>query len=188
MTLSSMSPVKNLNVLQVPHSWPPFSDTHLIEISAPNVQGTFLWVSKHHIWWQGCICHPHLLSGTLNVLQVPSFLTPSSRHNCNWDINMKLSGFLSWCNTKHHSWCQKWPCHPCLPLGTLNVLVPPFLTPNSWQTSYWDINMKFSGYLPWGKKTSFMTSGTTLSSMSLVRNPHYPPSTSLVYPPLLKHL
>ena len=73
---------------------------------------------------------------------------------------------------KHHSWHQEQSCPPCLRSGSLNVLqVPPYLTTPSWHTSNWDVNMKFSGYLPWGKKTSFMTSGTTMSSMSLVRNP-----------------
>ena len=65
--------------------------------------------------------------------------------------------------------------------GTLNVLqVPPFLTPPSWHTSNKDINMKFSGYLHWGTKTSFMTSGMTMSSMSPIRNPQCHPSTPLL--------
>ena len=47
----------------------------------------------------------------------------------------------------------------------------PLLDPHpSWPSSNWDINTKFSGYLPWGKKTSFMTLGMTKSSMSPVRN------------------
>ena len=80
-----------------------------------------------------------------------------------------------------HSWCQGWPCPPCLWSGTPNVLqVPLFLTPPpSWHTSNWDINTKFSGYLPWGKKTSFMTSGMTLSSKSLVRKPQGSPRASM---------
>ena len=50
---------------------------------------------------------------------------------------------------KYPSWCQEWPCHPCLWSGALNVLqLPPFLIPPSWHTFHWDINMKFSGYLP----------------------------------------
>ncbi len=50
-----------------------------------------------------------------------------------------------------------------------------------------EINTKFSGYLPWGKKTSLMTSGTTLFSMSPVRNPPRPPSPPLLDPPFLTH-
>ena len=57
------------------------------------------------------------------------------------------------------------------------------LDPPSWHTSNWDINTKFSGFLPRGKKTSFMTSGMTRSSMSPVRNPQHPPSTPLIEPP-----
>ena len=53
------------------------------------------------------------------------------------------------------------------------LLEPPFLT---------HFRLKFSGYLHLGKKTSFMTSWMTLSSMSLVRNPERPPSTSLSTP------
>ena len=89
---------------------------------------------------------------------------------------------------EHHSWRQEWPCHQCLQSGTLNVLqVPPFLTPPSWHTSNWDIHTKFSGYLPGGKKTSFMTSGMILSSMSPVRNPKCPRSIPLLDPPFLTH-
>ena len=44
--------------------------------------------------------------------------------------------------------------------------------------------MKFSGYLLWGKKTSFMMSGMTLSSISPIRNTQHPPSTPLLDPPL----
>ena len=58
----------------------------------------------------------------------------------------------------------------------------PLLDPPIWHTSNWDINIKFSGYLPWGKRTSFMTSGITLSSMSLVRNHQCPPSTPFLTP------
>ena len=59
----------------------------------------------------------------------------------------------------------------------------PLLDPPSWQTFNGHINTKFSGYLPWGKKSSFMTSGIPKSSMSLVRNPQGPPSTPLLDPP-----
>ena len=108
---------------------------------------------------------------------------PPSWHTSNWDINMKFSGYLPW-GKKHHSWCQEWPSPKCLRSGTLNVLqVPSFLTPPSWHTSNKDINTKFSGYLPRGKKTSFMMSGMTKSAMSLVRNPQHPPCTPLLDPP-----
>ena len=152
----------------------PLLDTLPIEISTPNFQGMFLRVKEHHSWRQEWPCHPCLRSGTLNVLQVPPFLTPPSWPSSNWDINMKFSGYVLW-GKKHHSWRQEQPCPPCLRSGTLNVLqVTPFLTPPSWHTSDWAINTKFSGYVPWGKKTSFMMSGTTMSSMSPVTNPQRP--------------
>ena len=47
--------------------------------------------------------------------------------------------------------------------------------------------MKFSGYLPWGKKTSFMRSGMTMSSMSLVRNPQLLTSTPIKQSSFLTH-
>ena len=79
--------IRNDHVLQVssqepsmssksPPSWPPLPDTLPIEISAPNFQGNFLWVKKHHSWCKGSPCHPYLRSGTLNILKVPPFLTP----------------------------------------------------------------------------------------------------------------
>ena len=49
----------------------------------------------------------------------------------------------------------------------------------SWHTSNKDINMKLSGYLPWGEIRSSMTSGMTMSSKSPVRNPQRPPSTPM---------
>ena len=43
-----------------------------------------------------------------------------------------------------------------------------------------DIGLKVSGCVSEGKRTSFMTSGMTLSSMSLVWNPQSSPSTPLL--------
>ena len=125
----------------------------MIKIMPQNFQDMILEVytvhQECHIW----PCHPLLLSGSLNVLQVPPFMTPPSWHTSNLDINMKIFGMLL--NIReHHSWHQEWPGHQFLWSGTLNVSqVPTFLTPPSWQTSNWDINTKFSGYLPWGKRT-----------------------------------
>merc|ERR1711888_527700 len=45
----------------------------------------------------------------------------------------------------------------------------------------------FQGIFLGVKKTSFMTSGMTLSSMYPVRNPQHPPSTPLLDPPFLPH-
>ena len=41
----------------------------------------------------------------------------------------------------------------------------PLLDPPSWETSNKDINIKFSGYLPWGKKTSFIYSTLLYSTL-----------------------
>ena len=84
---------ETLNILQVPPSWPPLLDILLIEISTQNFQGIFLGVKEHHLWCQEWPCSPCLQSGTLNVLQVPSSLTPPSWQTSNWDINMKFSGY-----------------------------------------------------------------------------------------------
>ena len=73
------------------------------------------------------------------------------------------------------------PQHP----PSTPLLDPPFLTYFQWQHFWRHLNweeLKFSGYLPWGKKTWFMTSGMTLPSMSPVRNPQRPPSTPLLDP------
>ena len=172
-----------------------------------NFQDLFLRVREHHSWHQEWPCPPCLLSGTLNILQVPPFLTlplldtllieistqnfqgiflgvkkniihdvrndpvihvsgkepsTSSKYPPSWSpppdtlpIEISTWDFQSMFLRviEHHSWHQEWPCQPCLRAGTLNVCqVPPFLTPPSWHTSNWDINTKFSGYIPWGKK------------------------------------
>ena len=49
------------------------------------------------------------------------------------------------------------------------------------------LNMKCSGYLPWGQTRTSMTSSMTLYSMSPVRNPKSPPSTHIKGPPFLTH-
>ena len=86
-------PSGTLKVLQVPScSWPPIPDTLLIEISAQHFQSIILGVKKHHSWRQEWPCHPCLQSGTLNVLQVPPFLTHPFWHTSNWDISSKFSG------------------------------------------------------------------------------------------------
>ena len=93
MTPSSKCPVRNL---QCPPSTPlldpPPPDTLLIEISAWNFQSIFLGVKNHHSWRQEWPYPPCLRSGTLNVLQVPPFLTPPSWHTSKWDITTKFSG------------------------------------------------------------------------------------------------
>ena len=69
----------------------PFTPRSLItskqrQILTWNFQGMFLRVKEHHSRRQEWPCHPCLWSGTLNVLQVPPFLTSSSWHTSNWDI------------------------------------------------------------------------------------------------------
>ena len=79
-----------------PPSWPPPSwHTSNWEINSKFLY-IFLGVKKHHSWHQESPSHPFCWSGTLNVLQVPPFLTPPSWHTSNWDINTKLSGYLPW--------------------------------------------------------------------------------------------
>ena len=105
VSLSSMFPIR------IPQC-PPFHPRSWL-IYCPNfTQCQDYWVklgqyiSQHSIylsgsriwstWYQGWLCHPSLWSGTLNVLKVPSFLTPLSWHTSNWDISMKFSGYLPW--------------------------------------------------------------------------------------------
>ena len=93
MTLSSMSPVRNP---QCPPSttMKALLETFLLKISTQNFQGTYLWVKQGHPWHQGWLCPPCLLSGTLNILQVPPWRTPHSWHTSNKGINTKLSWYL----------------------------------------------------------------------------------------------
>ena len=158
-----------------------------IKIMTRNLQDMILGVPQGHPWCQGWPCPPSLPSGTLNVLQVPPSW-PQILYTLLIQISTQNVQGVFLRVIKYHLWHQGWPCPPSLRSGTLNVLqVPPFLTPPSWHTSDWDINTKFSGYLCWGEKTSFMTSGTTTSSKSPVRNPQRPPSTPLLDPPFLTH-
>ena len=87
-----------------------------------------------------------------------------------------------------HPYLHEWPCPPLIWSGTLNLLqVPPFSTPYSLHTSSKDINTKFSGYLPFGQTRPSMTSRTTISSWSLIRNPQCPSSIPFLYPTYLTH-
>ena len=61
-----------------------------------NIQYIILGVYPVHQEPHGGPCHPRVMSGTLNVLQVPPFLTPPSWHTSDWAINTKLSGYLPW--------------------------------------------------------------------------------------------
>ena len=156
-----------------------------IKIITQKFQDMILGVYQGHPCCQGWPCLPCLRSGTLNVLQVPPFLTPPSWHTSDWDINTKFSGYVPW--GEKTSFMTSWMTlssmspirNPQRPLST--PLLDP---PHSWHTYNWDINTKFSGYVPGDKKTSFLTTEMTMSSMGLVRNPQHPPSTPLLDPPL----
>ena len=63
-----------------------------------------------------------------------------------------------------------------------SLLDPNFLT--HFQLRY---HHEISGYLPWGKRKSFMTLWMTLSSTSLLRNPQCPPGTPFLTPPSFTH-
>ena len=67
-----------------------------IKIMTQNLQDMILWIAQGHPWCQGWRCPPSLSPGTLNVLQVPPFLTPPSWPSSSWHINAKFSGYLSW--------------------------------------------------------------------------------------------
>ena len=113
-----------------PNSWPPILDTLIIKISTRNFQGIFLRVKQHHPWHQGWPCPWSLRSGTLNVFQVPSFLTPIPDTFLIKISTQNFQGIFLGVK-QHHPWHQWWPCPPSLRSGTLNILqVPPFLTPH----------------------------------------------------------
>ena len=124
--------------------------------------------------------------------QEPSMSTkyPPSCHSSCWDIFMKFSGYLPWGQRTSFmtSWMTLSSTSPLRsPQCPLFSKFPPSWPPPSWYTSDWAINTKFSGYVNWGKKTSFRMSGITMSSMCPVRNPQHPPSNSLLYHPFLTH-
>ena len=98
---------------------------------------------------------------------------------------MKFSGYLPWGKRTSFMTSGMTQSSMSLVRNLQCQQSTPLLDPPSWHTSNCDINTKFSGYLPWGKRTSEMTSGMTLSSMSQVRNPQHPPSTPLLDLPLL---
>ena len=89
----------------------------------------------------------------INVLQVPHFLTHFQWQNfwrhLNWE-ELKFSRYLPW--------GKKNMIHDVRnePVPNVSGQEPPMsskyplLDPPFWHTSNWDINTKFSGYLPWG--------------------------------------
>ena len=80
------------------------------------ILGVYQVPPYHHEW----PCPPCLWSGTLNILQVLSFLTPHS-----WHPSMKIStqNFqdILLLVKQDHIWHQRLPCHPSLWSGTINV-------------------------------------------------------------------
>ena len=110
----------------------------------------FLGVYIGHPCCQGWLCCPCLQSGTLNILQVPPFLTPPSWHTSNKDINTKFSGYLSWARI----WS---PMTSRMTMSSMSLIrtpqcppTPPhFLDHPFWHTSNKDIITKFSVYQMW---------------------------------------
>ena len=163
---------------EYPHEGPTLLYTLLINILTQNFQGIFLGVKQGIPWHWRWSCHPCLLSGTLNVLQVPLWRTPHCWHTSNKDINTKLSGYLQWGQTSSFmtsmmTLSSKYPFRNTqCPLCTSR-------TPNFWHIFNKDINMKLSGYFPWGLTRSSMMTRMTLTFKSPFRNHHHPPSTPI---------
>ena len=119
------------------------------------------------------------------------FLRISFASNVNLNYRPHISANIEDIDTKLYIYD---PCPPSLLSGTLNVTqVPTWRTPLSWHTSNKDINMKLSGYLPWGKKNIIHdvrnnhvlhVSGQEPSKSS---GQERPPSPPLFDPPFLKH-
>ena len=177
-----------LNVLKVPpFLTPPLPETLQMKISTQNFQGIFLGPEYDYPWHQGWLCPSSLQSGTLNILQVeykgPLLDTiPIKISTQNFQgifLGIKKTWFIMSGLTLSSKSLLRNHQHPPSP--------PLLYKPSSWHTSNWDINIKFSGHLPWGEKTSFITSGTILSSMTPVRNPQCPQSTLLLDPLFLTH-
>lgn len=118
-----------LSILQVPPSWPPILHTLLIQISVQKFQGIYLRVKQDHPWHQGWPCPPSILSGTLNVIQVPNKGLPILDTLL---LKIKIQNFQGtflW--VKQGQTCiQRWPWPSSVLSGTDDVLqVPLFLTP-----------------------------------------------------------
>ena len=74
MTLSSKYSVRNpQHPPSTPHSWPPHSwHASNLDINT-KFSGYLPCGKKHHSWYLEWPCHLSLLSGSLNILQVPPF-------------------------------------------------------------------------------------------------------------------
>ena len=116
------------------------------------------WVHpKHHGW----PCPPCLWSGTLNILQVPSFFAPNLWHPSYKDINTKLSGYIPFGQKRSYMTSKITLSAKYLVMNPQCLQLPPFLTPHSLHSSNTDIHTQFSGHLSLGKTRSSMTSRMT---------------------------
>ena len=125
-----------------PHKGPPILDTLLIKISTQNFQDMILGVYQVHPQHHGWPCNPGLLSGTVNILQVPPswppvlllrFLKNAYISAKNKDNDTKLSGYDPWGLPRSSMTSRLTPSSKSQirnhqrPSST-SVLDPPFLT------------------------------------------------------------
>ena len=118
-----------------------------IKIMAQNFQDMILGVYQVHPHHHGWPSRPGLLSGTINILQVPPSWPPIPVILLRKILAWNFQGILLR-DKQDHPWHQEWPCPPSLWSGTLNILkVPTFLILPSWQNINKYIDTKLSGYL-----------------------------------------
>ena len=122
---------------------PPILDTLLKNTLTISFQGIFLEVKQGNPWHQRQPCHPSILPGTINVLQVPH----EGPHILD-KIIIKISTqnfqgiFLG--VKQGHPWCHGWPWPSSLLSGTIIFLqVPPLKKEGSWHTSNWARDLTF---------------------------------------------
>ena len=167
-----------ISLLQVCQEWGINNGDTLRTLRVPDQALGRQGLHRYHGW----PCPPSLQSGTLNVLQIPPGSTPLLDTLIIKISTWNFQGVFLWVK-QDSPWYEGWHCPQRLRSGTLNILqVPKWRIPLSWHTSTNNINMKLSGYLPWGKTTSTKTSRMTLSSKSLIKKPQCPPGTPFFTP------
>ena len=118
-----------------------------IKIRTWHFQDMILGVYQVHPHHHGWPSRQGVLSGTINILQVPPSWPPIPVILLRKILAWNFQGILLR-DKQDHPWHQEWPCPPSLWSGTLNILkVPTFLILPSWQNINKYIDTKLSGYL-----------------------------------------
>ena len=143
-----------------------------------NVQDMILGVYHGHPCRQGWPCPPSLASGTLNILQVPPFLTspPPSWHTSNKDIATKFSGYLSGSRIWSSMTSRMTMSSKYLIRNPQRPLSPPFLTPPYLTHFQWRYQPEIFKLSSWGQNMILHAiKDGLMPSKSPVWNPQCPP-------------